>query len=135
MSIDDEKQVHTGDLLCAWCEEHLDDEEKESPQKDNDGDIICDNCYDEHYRYACPLCSEFVEKEGNQEHIALTNALAEDQEMEPGIYKVLQFPWFSSDCFSMHIYELNVKKVKDLPKELQEETEGNYICEDCVKSA
>ena len=34
--------------------------------------------------------------------------------MNPGIYKIKDFPWYSSDMFSMHIYIHNGEKINEV---------------------
>jgi len=119
--------------LCSYCGSPLDEEEAANPRRDEDGDILCDECYQEHYEYECPQCCNPVENETNKKHIFITPALAEDQGLQTGIYSVLSWPWAVSNYFSFQIIPSAIKRVADLPDELKDELEGNYLCEECVE--
>jgi hypothetical protein len=123
----------TVDPCCEYCCQVLSDEEAASPHQDDAGDVMCDECYSEHYEYLCPLCQDLVETDSNQEHIVVTPALAEQQEMEPGIYRVTELPWFSSDYFSMTVHQHALTRVADLPAALSDMVCGDYVCEHCVR--
>lgn len=122
-------------LICAYCERPLTDEETEGPCRDEDGEIMCDECYSEHYEYLCPLCQNLVAVEGNEKHILVTHALADNQAMEPGIYRVLELPWFTSNYFSMRIHQHALKREADLPEEASDMVCGDNVCEECAKAA
>ena len=126
------QDVGCTELLCSVCAKQLDQEQAEDPHRDEDGDIVCDECWSEDYEYLCHLCQNLVEIEDNQKHIFVTPALAADQKMQTGIYRVVNLPWFSSNYFSMWILQDAVSLVCDLPAELVDELSGGYLCEDCV---
>ncbi len=110
----------------------MNDEETADPYRDESGDILCDECYSEHYEYICPICQDCVAIEGNQEHIIVTQALADDQRMESGVYRIAARPWFSSDYFSMRVRQEAVVLEDALPSEALEMVSGDYVCERCV---
>lgn len=120
-------------IKCTWCGEALSEDELECPRKDSSDEVICDDCYHVEYEYICPLCENGVEIEGNQEHLFVSNPLAKDQEISPGIYHIVSLPWYSSDYFSITIFPRSLKRVAPLPARLTNEVEGDYICEDCAK--
>lgn len=126
--------MNTGDALCSCCAARLDDEEAADPRHDEDGNVLCDACYSDHYEYVCPLCGNLVEIEDNQQHIVVTTALAYDQRMQPGIYKLVELPWFVSNYFSLTIRQSCVEKVGDLPTDLLGDIPGSYVCEACAQS-
>ena len=119
---------------CVYCGRPLDDEETADPYRDETGDIMCDECYSEHFEYICPLCHNLVAIDGNQEHIIVTQALAEDQKMVPGIYRITDWPWFTSNYFSMRIHLDALTREADVPAEVVDLENGDYVCEQCVST-
>ena len=47
---------------CFMCNDPLEGEEIDSPFIDEDGNPICDNCWDEYYRIFCHLCENSIDK-------------------------------------------------------------------------
>ena len=78
---------------CTYCGEELDDEEAANPEKDADGDVMCDQCYDEKYRDHCDRCGEKVEKTelGSEPGrlIAVWDETSGNlEDLQPGYYRV-----------------------------------------------
>ena len=44
---------------CTYCGKELDSEELETPYKDGDDDVMCDDCHHEHCEFTCDLCEEY----------------------------------------------------------------------------
>ncbi len=120
---------------CTDCEKQLDPEQAENPRRHDDGSVLCDECWSSEYEYLCPLCQNLVEIEDNQKHIFVTPDLAQDQRMQPGIYRIIKLPWFLASFCSMRIYQEALHRVCDLPPDLQRYTSGDYLCETCVSEA
>ena len=49
-------------MECWCCGDELEGEELDNPAKDEDGHILCDDCYEEEYMFTCYKC-------GNHAHI------------------------------------------------------------------
>ena len=118
---------------CVYCGQTLSEEEVAGPCRDEAGDILCDECHSEHYEYLCPLCQNLVAIDGNQEHIIVTPALAENQAMAPGIYRINALPWFTSNYFSMTIRQNALTRAADLPDAASDMVSGDYVCEPCAE--
>ena len=53
--------------LCTDCGSTLEPDEEESPRRNEDGNIVCDQCFDDHYQHLCPICEEHFYEDFNQE--------------------------------------------------------------------
>ncbi len=117
-------------MECTYCGEELDEYELEEPYKDPDGDIMCDNCYTQDYLQECNICEEYYDKPENaEETFFVMNESSKVQGMEPGVYKVLKWPYYSGSIIgSLYITKYNVERVADY----NEEDEGE-ICSCCYK--
>jgi hypothetical protein len=111
-----------------------DPDELINPSFDENGDPICDDCFDDHYCYTCPCCEEIVEKEGrgNVGTLIVVVEPEDDEEYGPrtGVYEVLELPFYYTDYFSWNLYEGATKK---LTNEIFDAEESAPLCEDCEK--
>ena len=114
---------------CVYCG----DEVENDYYRDEDGDKMCDNCYGEKYEFSCVGCYDIKEKENNQNHIYITKEMAEEQDIETGIYEIINLPWYVSDYFSMVVIKESLKKILDLPAQFDNHELCDYLCSDCVK--
>lgn len=106
---------------CSWCSEKLNDEERSYPVYEPGTDnVMCDRCYDEHFRASCGLCEERFDKSdcnakpGNL--IVMWRpapALAQD-DLEPGYYRVLRWPMFADGMIEAYFYADHLHRVADL---------------------
>lgn len=61
---------------------------------DND-EIMCEECYCEHYHEYCPICDESYDtKDYEADHFVITEEIGAEMGKTPGIYKVLSKPFF-----------------------------------------
>lgn len=109
-------------LACAYCGNQLDGEEVESPEHDADGDVLCDDCYDEHFRDYCGRCDEKVDKTDLDtspgQLIGIWNtAPASGGELVPGYYRVKHRPFFVDWMIGGHFYSDALEFVRPLDEE------------------
>ena len=130
-----------GDLTetkCTRCEELLDEEEAESPRldkRDDNEDIICDDCYTELFEITCPICEEYFEDENFGEgkfHFIITD-YDYPHSIRPGVYKAIRFPFFSS-CMvgSDDIYPECVEFVAPIKHGWCKKSANGQICQECI---
>jgi len=105
---------------CTWCSEALSEEEAEHPDRDDDGDPICERCHTEHFMDNCSRCDELVENDeldtAPGQLIAIFDAapaLCQD-DLEPGYYRILKRPFFASGMIEGHFYSDALQRVADL---------------------
>ncbi len=106
-------------MKCTYCGEELDDEEAASPEKDADGDVMCDQCYDEKCRDYCDRCGEKVEtielgsEPGNL--IAVwAEAPGNPEDLKPGYYRVKEWPFYADGMIEGYMISSNLERVADL---------------------
>ena len=123
-------------MNCERCGEKLDEEEAESPQRDRDGDIICDECFELKYTYICPICREMFNedfsKEISPEYFLVSEDTSEDLNLTPGIYEITSYPFYADSMIEIHIFKTAVNKIADLPKGTYED-DTQYVCSNCAE--
>ncbi len=127
--------------VCTYCEEKLDDEETENPYKDDSGDIICDDCYREHYEGYCDLCGEIVEQKELEANPGELIAVWREApglccKVEPGYYRVKQWPIYANGMIEGYLYSDSIEKISDLfGRGIKKASESDYwcgkLCEEC----
>lgn len=123
---------------CTHCDNVLDIEEAESPERDEDGDVICDRCYEELYRDDCSRCGEIVDKTdlpaGPDNLIIMMEET--DSDLPVGYYRVLRRPFFVDGMICGWFLKDALQRVADLDKQGQYAAENRYtaagpMCRHC----
>ncbi len=101
-------------MKCAWCEKLLDD-----PERSDNGEILCDDCYREEYSGDCDRCMNIVDKTELEsrpgEMIAvLREAPGLSGDMRPGYYRVKDWPFFADGIIEGYFHDSNLERVADL---------------------
>jgi hypothetical protein len=109
-------------LACTYCSRELNDEERESPQFDADGDALCDECYDEHFRDYCGRCDERVDTSDLDtspgQLIGIWNtAPASVGDLAPGYYRIKRRPFFVDWMVGGHFYSDALEFVSKLDEQ------------------
>jgi len=120
-------------MECTFCGEELDIEEEECPQYDNEGDVICDNCYRENFLFTCVYCQDYglLENRGDIGSLFASTS-EEDTDLQNGIYEIIDHPFYISDMFSMRILEDSVKLIStDISKIHTRGYPIGFLCEEC----
>lgn len=107
---------------CTWCGEALDSEERESPERDDSGDVMCDDCYDEEYRGYCDRCGEKHDKSelaaNPGDLIAIwRTAPGLSGDLMPGYYRVNGWPFFADGMIEGYFYNDRLERVTDLDEQ------------------
>ena len=104
---------------CTYCGEELDDEEAANPEKDADGDVMCDQCYDEKCRDHCDRCGEKVEKtelgsEPGRLIAVWVDAPGNPEDLQPGYYRVKEWPFYADGMIEGYLISHNLERVADI---------------------
>ena len=141
--MDDERVL--GSCACSYCSDQLDEDEIENPYVDDCDEIMCDDCYKEHYMETCPICEEWYEKPTNPEEtfFVVSKEASEECEVEAGFYQVTDFPyWLGATGFGFEMLFKNaIKLIRacDINSMLQklhrgsEKIGADECCSECVK--
>lgn len=81
-------------MECTRCGKHLDDEERENPRKDDDGDIICDECHHDKYEFTCCDCQNYGDVEDQHNMLVVFEEVdsmgGPERTVQPGIYRIAE---------------------------------------------
>lgn len=112
-------------------------EQRESPMKDPDGDITCDECYREKFEGECDRCGETVDETELAMNPGELLALWEEvDDLAPGYYRVLRWPIYMNGMITGHILKENLEYTYPLDKKGEEAaahswTPGGRLCKRC----
>lgn len=130
---------------CANCGNELDEEDLDYKETESSGSVICYSCWIQENMSTCMICEDHYEniEEVKDYWIVVTEELAKDQNIEMGIYKVIEFPFYYGclvtgfDGLYIEAVELrksidiNSVKKKRCGKDCEEVTSGQ-ICLECA---
>jgi hypothetical protein len=74
-------------LYCHSCGAELTEQDLEGPEHDEDGNIICDDCYHEEYCFECCMCGCYEANEAKRMIIVFNR-----ESVKPGVYLNRHFP-------------------------------------------
>lgn len=104
---------------CTYCGQTLNDDEANSPEKDEDGDVMCDDCHKDHYMDSCERCQNYVDKKdldcspGNL-IVTWREAPGRPDDLSPGYYRVKEWPFFADGMIEGYMISRNLEKIGDL---------------------
>ena len=128
--------MNSDGFTCGYGEES-DLQETESPYTNDDA--ICDPFIEEKYSYTCPICGEafdedFFERTSPQ-YLLVTEYASEKLNINSGVYEILSYPSLVNGLVEMHLFESAVKRISDLPNDIDEDnlwSDIYYVCDKCV---
>lgn len=106
-------------MPCEYCGRELYDWELEEPHHDEQGAIMCDDCYDDNYRNICQLCEESYEKPTAPEELFFivskeTASSVAFNPIKPGIYQTISWPYFMGSTFGFEmLFEDSIKLIRE----------------------
>jgi len=140
-------------VVCAWCGETIEDPDEAANPRMIDGEIICDESWEEHFAFRCCLCENLEENEFQRTHIVVIDSReafgvewrdGNARVRHPrGIYEVLSCPYFSAPLIgSGSLWAESLKRIAPVPKEVLEAYKDEYysypcghLCESCLEKA
>jgi hypothetical protein len=119
-------------LKCSYCQDELDDEEIKNPPKGEDGNILCDDCYNEEYCFECCLCGDYGDiKDQHKMVVVFREAM-----VKPGLYKVLDESYWAAslldDDTNDIVFPHAVQRIGDIPEGAH--SDGyllGHLCAEC----
>lgn len=105
---------------CSWCGDPLDAEEAENPRKDPHGDLICDECYHDHFEFTCSQCEEGEDIE-HQGAIGSVTVVYEEvsglgEKVKPGVYRITKWPYYADGVTECYLIENALTRITDVPE-------------------
>jgi len=119
-------------LECEQCGKALDGEELEFPRKEEDGTVLCDECWHEEYEFTCCLCEEYGLVEHQHAFVVVFDAEGAGAGIEKlGIYRVIRTPYWCSNYFNAWLFPDAVKWVAPLPPVVEDYYPCGHLCLSC----
>lgn len=125
---------------CTNCGSTLEPDEEEASRKDENGKIVCDQCFDDKYQHLCPICEEYFWEDYNKKisptHLIVTKQAEENHVSKAGFYEIVSLPFYADGIIEAHLFESAVNKLSDLPTDF-DDSDLHYplyfICESCAE--
>jgi hypothetical protein len=122
-------------IECGRCGNDLDDDEMESPRQDEDGDIMCDECYHEHFEFTCSVCQEHGDTEDQHNMLAVYDSeVFEENDRENGwkrgVYMIVDRPYYLAPLIGqVWIYTRCLEWIGPIPRDKgNDESPIGYAC-------
>ncbi len=121
-------------MKCINCDEKLGDEEAKSPRRDEDSDIMCDDCYHDIYEFTCIKCENYEHINHNGGIGSVFVAFEDDILGIPtGVYEVVSHPFYADGMVEGYLYTDAIKQISNYTFEIKQ---GWYpmafLCEECT---
>jgi hypothetical protein len=104
--------------VCSDCGNELDEEEIETPYKNQWDEAICDYCYRDKYQEYCPVCEDYFDKpeKPTDSYFIVSKEGEKEAGIKMGVYHVLDYPVFSAavrGLGSTFLWEENFKLMRE----------------------
>jgi hypothetical protein len=115
---------------CSWCGAQLGGDEIESPYRDTDGDLLCDECYHDNFEFTCCLCENYEHTDHQHDYLVIFEKCGG---LARGVYRIKSFPYYTSNYFSMWWNRESLAKVHGLPWKFSSDDgyPSGHICWGC----
>ena len=115
---------------CNCCGRKLDGEEQEQPKLDEDGDPICDQCFEEEYEFRCCWCDQSEHNNHADKFLVVANA--EEAGFPRGVYEIVSKPYFRDGMTEGSLIKSALKRIADVPEGLKIEWYCcGHLCQSC----
>lgn len=124
--------THTEPLTgeCERCGEELESHEIEEPYEP--GRLLCSHCWHQAHYPLCNWCNDCTRQVTS---FIITPAARWRFNMAPGVYMILQRPFFFDYIVEASIMWERVRWRARCPASLDDEEQGLLICSDCARRA
>lgn len=126
---------------CTCCGDALDSEELENPREDKQGDILCDDCFENKYTHRCPVCEGLFNEDFSvkitPKNLLISESVGEQLHLDTGVYEIVEYPFYRDGITEFSLITSSIKKITDLPSDFTDEELNtlHYICDECMKKA
>ena len=127
-------------MNCIDCGDQLTEEEVAAPNRDTDGDVLCNECWSNEYLFECGKCEDYTPKLiGDVDYYGgIGSVFVSHDEYETGakkgIYTVIKHPFYHADLFGAWLLE---DAVEQLSPSTHGMVENHYpiafLCGECAK--
>ncbi len=119
---------------CSYCgDEITDPEERADPRRDpNDDEVMCDDCYQEHFEFTCCWCKEYASTDVQHEMLVIEDADNEMAEYRKGVYRVVDSPYWSDGMIECNLVPSSLEWIAELPDGLHVDYYScGHLCAEC----
>jgi hypothetical protein len=117
--------------VCHRCGDEFYLGADDDPYEYEDG-VLCDDCNEELNEFRCCLCQENGDVEDQHNMVVIIDE--EGVNMPRGVYMILEYPYYSSDMFSMWLDEWALERIGDTPKDADGDGYPcGHLCIECQK--
>ena len=117
---------------CNWCSRDLSQSEILKPSTSNDGEIICDGCYNQEYMERCILCERYFAKEDLQYLVIEEGDSWEGERLEKAVYEIVDTPYYVANVFSVTLIADSLEKIRDVAEEELHWVDSGKVCKECA---
>jgi hypothetical protein len=116
---------------CSYCGNNLSEDELENPLTDKDGDLMCDECYNDHYEFTCCLCQEHGDVAEQHKMVVVFDE--EEAGVPTGVYRVIDPDYYLADLLgSGWLHDWALERIGDV----SDKADGNgyacgHLCQNC----
>lgn len=117
---------------CTYCHNEI----KGKPFEDEGDNPMCSRCWKEYMCFFCSVCRTRKWK-GKDDERKQYIIVANEEDPEPGVYRIKDRPFYRSDYFNIWFEEDKLQKVAEINEEELEITNrivGGYVCFECIKN-
>jgi len=102
--------------FCTQCEDNFELNEGEEPYRDDDTQIICDDCHREFYEFECCFCADYTDQINQHNMIVVFEDV---HDVTPGIYEIIDKPYYWSAMIDAGFFSHALVRIGDVPKEYE----------------
>jgi hypothetical protein len=119
-------------LYCYSCGEELKGQDLEGPRHDEDGNVLCDDCYYEEYCFECCMCGDYAINKEKQTVIIFDETFG----VKPGLYQILKRPFYYCPVAGegAGVFNDALQRIGDIPDGVTGDGYmAGYLCADCQR--
>jgi hypothetical protein len=119
---------------CSYCGDDISsiyEETNFGPATDpSDGTPMCDDCFHDHFEFACIRCGNYDLSEDKHRYLVI---LEECGGLTPGIYSIIELPYFTSNYFDMWWNTDRLTRIRDADGSYYNEGDypSGHLCTGC----
>lgn len=111
-------------LTCTYCGNTLREEELEEPLMDDEENVICYECYNDHFEFKCCKCEEYDHIDNQHKMLVVVDE--EEAGLPAGLYRILELPYYSASLLGdVSWNEWALERIGDVPDGVDT---GSYAC-------
>lgn len=120
-------------MKCSYCGNNLNEDGLENPLTDDERDLMCDECYNDHYEFTCCWCQEYGNKKDQHKMVVVFDD--EKAGVPTGVYRVTDLDYYIISAFGDGwLHDWAIERIGDIPDGA--DSNGypcGHLCAECQK--